>query len=93
MIRHLGAADGVLIVDDTGFLKKGDKSVGVKRQYSGTAGRSETCQISVFLLYRSAGMVTSRCRYWLTQSWSSSARDNRASVKKQGRDLIPLMVS
>src|SRR5213083_3701030 len=41
VIEHLGAADGVLIVDETGFLKKGEHSVGVARQYSGTAGRIE----------------------------------------------------
>ena len=48
---HLLGADekGVLIVDETGFLKKGQKSVGVQRQYSGTAGRIENCQIGVFL--------------------------------------------
>ena len=45
----MGEPDGVLIVDETGFLKKGDKSVGVARQYSGTAGRIENSQIGVFL--------------------------------------------
>lgn len=45
---------GVLIVDETGFLKKGDKSAGVQRQYSGTAGRIENCQIGVFLALTSA---------------------------------------
>ncbi len=45
---------GVLIVDETGFLKKGDKSVGVQRQYSGTAGRIENCQIGVFLALASS---------------------------------------
>jgi SRSO17 transposase len=49
--NRLGEADGVLIVDDTGFLKQGKKSAGVKRQYSGTAGRVENCQIGVFLTY------------------------------------------
>jgi SRSO17 transposase len=44
----------VLIVDETGFLKKGEQSVGVQRQYSGTAGRIENCQIGVFLAYQSA---------------------------------------
>jgi SRSO17 transposase len=43
----------VLVIDETGFLKKGTKSVGVKRQYSGTAGRIENCQIGVFLIYAS----------------------------------------
>ncbi len=49
---HLTASqeNGVLIVDETGFLKKGDKSVGVQRQYSGTAWRIENCQIGVFLV-------------------------------------------
>jgi len=49
VIEHLGDPGGVLIVDETGFLKKGTKSVGVQRQYSGTAGRIENCQIGVFL--------------------------------------------
>src|SRR5829696_3528775 len=53
VIEHLGAADGVLIVDETGFLKKGEHSVGVARQYSGTAGRIENAQIGVFLTYAS----------------------------------------
>jgi SRSO17 transposase len=49
--EHLGHPDGVLVVDETGFLKKGAKSVGVARQYSGTAGRIENCQVGVFLGY------------------------------------------
>jgi SRSO17 transposase len=53
VIEHLGDPAGVLIVDETGFLKKGTKSVGVQRQYSGTAGRRENCQIGVFLGYAS----------------------------------------
>ena len=51
---RLGRPDGVLIVDDTGFLKKGTVSAGVQRQYSGTAGRTENCQIGVFAAYASA---------------------------------------
>lgn len=47
--EHLGARDGVLVVDETGFIKKGDKFAGVQRQYSGTAGRIENCQLGVFL--------------------------------------------
>ena len=54
VVEQLGAADGVLVVDETGFLKKGSKSVGVQRQYSGTAGRIENCQIGVFLAYAGA---------------------------------------
>ena len=54
VVEHLGCADGVVVVDETGFLKKGDKSAGVQRQYSGTAGRIENCQVGVFLAYASA---------------------------------------
>src|SRR6201996_891260 len=46
---HLADPRGVLVVDETGFLKKGTKSAGVQRQYPGTAGRIESCQIGVFL--------------------------------------------
>ena len=48
---RLGSEQAVLVVDETGFLKQGDKSAGVKRQYSGTAGRVENCQVGVFLAY------------------------------------------
>ena len=54
VIKHLRVPEGVLVLDETGFLKKGDKSVGVARQYSGTAGRIENCQIGVFLGYTGA---------------------------------------
>jgi SRSO17 transposase len=52
--EHLADPEAVLIVDETGFLKKGEGSVGVQRQYSGTAGRIENCQIGVFLAYQGA---------------------------------------
>lgn len=52
VLEHLGG-DGVLIVDETGFLKKGDRSAGVQRQYTGTAGRIENAQVGVFLAYAS----------------------------------------
>jgi SRSO17 transposase len=51
VVRHLGSADGVLVVDETGFVKKGARSAGVQRQYPGTAGRVENCQLGVFLAY------------------------------------------
>ena len=41
VVEHLGDSDAVLVLDETGFVKKGDKAAGVKRQYSGTAGRIE----------------------------------------------------
>ena len=52
-VEALGDTDGMLVVDETGFLKKGTHSVGVARQYSGTAGRVENCQVGVFLAYAS----------------------------------------
>jgi SRSO17 transposase len=54
VVEHLEEEQGVLVVDETGFVKKGRKSVGVARQYSGTAGRRENSQMGVFLLYASA---------------------------------------
>ena len=53
VVEQLGDADAVLVADETGFVKKGEHSVGVQRQYSGTAGRIENCQIGVFLGYAS----------------------------------------
>jgi SRSO17 transposase len=51
--EYLGGPDGVLIVDETGFVKQGRRSAGVQRQYSGTAGRVENCQLAVFCAYAS----------------------------------------
>jgi SRSO17 transposase len=53
VVECLGDPEGVLIVDETGFLKKGTHSVGVARQYTGTAGRVENAQVGVFLSYAS----------------------------------------
>jgi SRSO17 transposase len=61
---------GILIVDETGFLKKGDKSAGVQRQYSGTAGRIENCQIGVFLaLAGENGRALIDRELYLPKSW------------------------
>jgi len=60
VVEHLGDRDGVLVFDETGFLKQGNKSAGVQRQYSGTAGRVENCQLGVFCVYatdRGAALV------------------------------------
>jgi SRSO17 transposase len=78
----LGAPDGVLVVDETGFLKQGTKSVGVKRQYSGTAGRIENCQIGVFLGYASTtGRVGIDRALYLPQEWAADpARRTAAGV-------------
>lgn len=74
VVEHLGDPEGVLIVDETGFLKKGTKSVGVQRQYSGTAGRRENCQIGVFLGYASpAGRTFLDRELYLPQEWADDA--------------------
>jgi SRSO17 transposase len=70
VVRHLGAADGVLVVDETGFLKKGVKSAGVQRQYSGTAGRVENCQLGVFCAYVTGkGRALIDRELYLPKSW------------------------
>jgi SRSO17 transposase len=71
VIEQLGEADGTLVVDETGFLKKGKKSAGVARQYSGTAGRRENSQIGVFLLYASAkGAAFIDRALYLPEEWT-----------------------
>ena len=71
VVEHLGDTDGVLVVDETGFLKKGNKSVGVQRQYSGTAGRIENSQIGVFLAYACAkGRTLLDRELYLPQVWA-----------------------
>jgi len=71
---------GVLIVDETGFLKKGSKSVGVQRQYSGTAGRIENCQIGVFLaLCGPRGRALIDRELYLPRSWCEDASRLRAA--------------
>lgn len=70
MERFGDPTDGVLVVDETGFLKKGTHSVGVARQYSGTAGKVENCQIGVVLTYASArGATFLDRRLYLPESW------------------------
>ena len=81
VVEHLGQEDGVLVVDETGFLKKGTKSVGVQRQYSGTAGRIENCQIGVFLTYATAhGRVLLDRELYLPQVWADAAERRREAA-------------
>lgn len=71
VVERLGDASGVLILDETGFVKKGKHSVGVARQYSGTAGRIENCQIGVFLGYASRkGHALIDRRLYLPKHWA-----------------------
>jgi SRSO17 transposase len=80
VVDHLGDAEAVLIVDETGFLKKGTHSVGVKRQYSGTAGRVENCQIGVFLGYASSSGAAFLDRaLYLPKEWAADLPRRQAA--------------
>jgi SRSO17 transposase len=88
VIEHLGDEDsGVLIVDETGFLKKGKKSVGVARQYTGTAGKKENCQVGVFLAYASKkGAAFVDRSLYLPREWSEDVqRRAEAGVPQKAR--------
>jgi SRSO17 transposase len=87
VLQHLADPEGVLIVDETGFLKKGDRSVGVQRQYSGTAGRIENCQIGVFLAYQSArGHAFLDRALYLPEDWAGDPlRREAANVPEEIR--------
>jgi SRSO17 transposase len=72
VLEHLGDPQAVLVVDETGFLKKGSKSAGVQRQYSGTAGRIENCQVGVFLAYASRhGHALVDRELYLPEGWTA----------------------
>ncbi len=80
VVERLGDPDAVLAADETGFLKKGVRSAGVQRQYSGTAGRTENCQIGVFLAYASPrGHALIDRELYLPESWTSDRERCRAA--------------
>jgi SRSO17 transposase len=85
VVEHLGSEEAVLVVDETGFLKKGTKSVGVQRQYSGTAGRIENCQIGVFLAYATAeGRTLIDRELYLPEGWAQDA-ERRVEAEWRGK--------
>jgi SRSO17 transposase len=78
---YLAAPDAVGVIDETGFLKKGIQSAGVARQYSGTAGRVENCQIGVFLAYASdLGQTLLDRELYLPKAWT----DDRERCRRAG---------
>lgn len=80
VVETIGAKDAVLIGDDTGFVKKGIRSAGVQRQYSGTAGRRENCQIGTFLAYASAkGRALIDRELYVPTSWTEDRARCRAA--------------
>jgi SRSO17 transposase len=80
VVEHLGDPGAVLAVDETGFLKKGPRSVGVQRQYSGTAGRIENCQVGVFLAYAGPrGRAFLDRDLYLPKEWAADAARRAAA--------------
>ncbi|MEU6401138.1 IS701 family transposase [Streptomyces cinnamoneus] len=81
VVETIGDKNAVLIGDDTGFLKKGLRSAGVQRQYSGTAGRTENCQVGTFLAYASVkGRALIDRELYLPASWT----DDRERCREAG---------
>jgi SRSO17 transposase len=82
VIQHLGDSNGVLVLDETGFLKQGAHSAGVARQYSGTAGTVENCQIGVFLSSASAlGHALLDRELYVPKEWTADrARCRQAGI-------------
>jgi len=85
VIEVFGDEDGMGVVDETGFLKKGTKSVGVKRQYSGTAGKVENCQIGTVLVYVSPrGFTFLDCRLYLPAEWCTDTQRRMEAKVPEG---------
>jgi SRSO17 transposase len=90
---NLGHPGGVLVVDETGFLKKGAKSVGVARQYSGTAGRVENCQVGVFLGYAtSKGRALLDRELYLPKEWAADAGRRQEAGVPEGVEFATKLV-
>ena len=85
VVDHLGGEGAILVVDETGFLKKGTESVGVKRQYTGTAGKRENCQVGVFLAYATdKGAAFIDRELYLPEEWAEDEeRRRRAGVPEE----------
>jgi SRSO17 transposase len=80
VVEHLGDPSAVLVADETGFLKKGTTSVGVQRQYSGTAGKVDNCQLGVFLAYASpTGRAMIDRELYLPERWTEDPERCRAA--------------
>jgi SRSO17 transposase len=88
VLDALSGEESVLIVDETGFLKKGVRSVGVKRQYTGTAGRIENSQVGVFLCYASdRGSALLDRELYLPEEWASDAERCRLAAVPEGTEF------
>jgi SRSO17 transposase len=80
VVDSIGEEEGIMVLDETGFLKQGDKSCGVQRQYSGTAGKVENCQIGVFLTYASSkGHSPIDRRLYMPEGWMTDPERLKAA--------------
>jgi SRSO17 transposase len=80
ILERFGDPEGIGVLDETGFIKKGEHSAGVQRQYSGTAGKVENCQIGTFLSYATTkGHVLLDRRLYLPQGWCEDAERRKAA--------------
>jgi SRSO17 transposase len=80
VVEHLSDPEAVLVVDETGDLKKGTATVGVQRQYTGTAGRIENAQVAVYLVYAAAaGHAVIDRELYLPQGWTCDPARLRAA--------------
>jgi SRSO17 transposase len=86
--QHLSDPHGVMVIDETGFLKKGQHSAGVARQYSGTAGKVENCQIGVFVAYASRlGHALLDRELYLPEEWTNDRERCRSAGIPDSRDF------
>ena len=85
VVEQLGDPDAVLVLDETGFVKKGDRSAGVQRQYTGTVGKKENCQVGVFLAYASGrGAALVDRELYLPESWTADrTRCQQAAIPEE----------
>jgi SRSO17 transposase len=90
VVDQLGHPLGVLVVDETAFLKKGTKSAGVARQYTGVTGQVENCQVGVFLAYATAaGRALIDRALYLPKSWTEDqVRCQEAGIPQRSRRLV-----
>ena len=92
VVKHLGDPGAVLVLDETGFLKKGTKSAGVQRQYTGTAGRIENAQVGVFLGYAGQhGRALIDRALYVPDEWAKDAASRRQARIPAGKRAFQAM--
>jgi SRSO17 transposase len=80
LVEHLGSRQAVLVIDETGFIKKGTHSAGVQRQYTGTSGKKDNCQVGTFVAYATPdGHALIDRELYLPESWTADRGRCRAA--------------